>query len=77
MKKLQIIGTGCPKCRELSERTEQAAKELGMDYEIVKVEKIPDIMSFGVMHTPALAVDGVVKVFGKVPRLDEIKEMIQ
>jgi len=77
MKKLQILGTGCPKCRELTERTEQAAKELGLDYEIVKVEKIPEIMSYGVMNTPALAVDGVVQVVGKFPGLDEIKEMIR
>lgn len=76
MKKLQILGTGCPKCRQLAERTDQAARELGLDYEIVKVEKIPDIMSFGVMSTPALAVDGQVKVTGKIPDLDKIKEMI-
>ena len=76
MKKLQILGTGCPKCRQLAERTEQAARELGLDFEIVKVEKIPDIMSFGVMSTPALAVDGQVKVAGKIPDVTKIKEMI-
>jgi len=76
MKKLQILGTGCPKCNQLAERTEQAARELGLEYEIVKVNKITDIMSFGVMSTPALAVDGEVKVAGKVPDLEKIKEMI-
>lgn len=76
MKKLQILGTGCPKCNQLAERTEQAAKDLGIEYEIVKVDKIPDIMGFGVMSTPALAVDGEVKVAGRVPELEKIKEMI-
>ena len=76
MKKLQILGTGCPKCNQLAERTEQAAKELGLEYEIVKINKINDIMSFGVMNTPALAVDGEVKVAGKLPDLEKIKEMI-
>jgi len=76
MKKLQILGTGCPKCHQLAERTDQAARELGLEYEIVKVDKIPDIMGFGVMNTPALAVDGQVKVAGRIPDLDKIKEMI-
>lgn len=76
MKKLQILGTGCPKCNQLAERTEQAARELGLDYEIVKVSKVADIMGFGVMSTPALAVDGEVKVAGKLPDLETLKEMI-
>lgn len=76
MKKLQILGTGCPKCNELMTRTEQAAKELGIEYEVVKVDKIQDIMGFGVMSTPALAVDGEVKVAGKVPAVSEIKNLI-
>ena len=76
MKKLQILGTGCPKCNQLAERTDQAAKELGLEYEIVKVDKIHDIMSFGAMSTPALAVDGEVKVAGKLPDLDQIKNFI-
>ena len=76
MKKLQILGTGCPKCSELADRTEQAAKELGLEYELVKVNKLPDIMGFGVMTTPALAVDGDVKVAGKVPAVSEIKDLI-
>ena len=76
MKKIQILGTGCPKCKKLSELTEAAAKELGIDYEIEKVTDINEIMKFGVMMTPALAVDGQVKVVGKVPSPDEIKKML-
>lgn len=76
MKKLQILGTGCPKCNELMTRTDQAAKELGIEYEIVKVDRISDIMSFGVMSTPALAVDGEVKIAGKVPAVSEIRDLI-
>ena len=76
MKKLQILGTGCSKCAELAARTEQAAKGLGIEYEIVKVTKIPEIMGFGVMSTPALAVDGQVKAAGKVPSVEEIKGLI-
>ena len=76
MKKLQILGTGCPKCNELMTRTDQAAKELGIEYEIVKVDRISDIMSFGIMSTPALAVDGEVKIAGKVPAVSEIRDLI-
>ena len=76
MKKLQILGTGCPKCKKLAEVTEQAAKAAGIEYEIVKVTDINEIMKFGIMMTPALAVDGVVKVVGKIPTPDEIKKMI-
>ena len=77
MKKLQILGTGCPKCHKLAESTEEAAKELGIEYELEKMTDINDIMNFGVMVTPALAVDGVVKVAGKVPDINEIKELIK
>jgi len=76
MKKLQILGTGCPKCKKLAELTEEAARSLGIEYEIEKITEIPRIMSFGVMLTPALAVDGEVKVAGRVPSVDEIKTMI-
>ena len=77
MKKLQILGTGCPKCQKLTENTEIAANELGMHYELVKVKDIPEIMKFGVMITPALAVDGVVKSAGKVLSPEEIRKLIQ
>jgi small redox-active disulfide protein 2 len=76
MKKLQVLGTGCPKCKKLAELTEAAAKDLGIEYEIEKVTDINKIMEFGVMMTPALAVDGEVKVVGKVPNMDQIKSYI-
>lgn len=76
MKKLQILGTGCPKCRKLAEIAEDAAKSLDADYEIEKVSDIREIMKFGVMTTPALAVDGEVKFAGRVPSLDEVKRAI-
>jgi small redox-active disulfide protein 2 len=77
MKKIQILGTGCPKCKKLAENTEAAVKELGVEYDIEKVTKINEIMKFGVMVTPALAVDGQVKVVGKVASPDEIKGMLE
>jgi len=75
MKKIQILGTGCPKCKKLAENAESAAKQAGIKYEMEKVTKINNIMKFGVMVTPALAVDGQVKVAGKVLSPDEIKKM--
>jgi len=76
MKKLQILGTGCPKCKELAECAEAAAKDLGIEYEIEKITDINEIMSFGVMMTPALAVDGEVKSVGKVLSPNDIKKML-
>lgn len=66
MKLIQILGTGCPKCKTLYANAEQAVKNLGLEARLEKVEKIPEIMKFGVMTTPALVVDGVVKSAGKV-----------
>jgi len=77
MKKLQVLGTGCAKCNELASRTEQAAKELGLDFELIKVDRLEEIMEFGVMMTPALAVNGEVKLSGKVPGVEKIKEYIK
>ena len=77
LKKIQILGTGCPKCKKLTEHAETAGNELGIEYEIEKVADINDIMNFGVMMTPALAVNGEVKVVGKVASVEEIKELIQ
>mgnify|MGYP000854525793 FL=1 len=74
--KLEILGTGCPKCLKLEEFTRKAASELGIDAEITKVKEVKDIMNYGVMITPALVVDGEVVVAGKVPSVDEIKKMI-
>ena len=76
MRKLQVLGTGCPKCKKLAENAEAAAKALGIEYTIEKVADINEIMKFGVMMTPALAVDGVVKVVGKVPSPDEVKKLL-
>ena len=76
MKKIQILGTGCPKCKKLAENAEEAVKDLGIEYDIQKVTNINEIMSFGVMMTPALVVDGDVKIVGKVPSPDEIKKML-
>ena len=76
MIKIHILGTGCPKCKKLAENTETAAKELGVDYEMEKVTDLNAIMAFGVMMTPALAVDGVVKVVGKVPEPADIKKLL-
>ena len=76
MKKIQILGTGCPKCKKLAENADEAAKGLGIEYEIEKVTNLNDIMGFGVMVTPALVVDGDVKVVGKVSSPDEIKKML-
>ena len=73
MKKIQILGTGCPKCKQLAENAEVAAKTLGIEYEIEKVTDINEIMKFGVMMTPGLAVDGEVKVSGKVVDVQEIE----
>jgi small redox-active disulfide protein 2 len=71
--KIQILGTGCPKCRKLADLAETAVTDLGLDAEVVKVTDITDIMEFNVMVTPALAVDGEVKSAGRIPTLDEIK----
>ena len=74
--KIQILGTGCPKCKKLGELADQAAKELGLEYEIEKVTGIPEIMEFGVMTTPALAVDGKVLAAGHVPSFEKVKELL-
>jgi small redox-active disulfide protein 2 len=76
MKKIQILGSGCAKCRTLAKLTEAAAQELSLACDIEKVEDINRITEFGVMMTPALVVDGEVKVFGHVPSVEEIKKLI-
>jgi small redox-active disulfide protein 2 len=76
MKKIQILGTGCSKCNKLTQQTEAAAKALGIECEIEKVTDLQQIMGFGVMMTPALVVDGVVKSSGKVPSIEEIGRLI-
>ncbi|MDP7288398.1 MAG: thioredoxin family protein [Phycisphaerae bacterium] len=76
MKRIQILGTGCPKCRKLADNAEAAAQAAGIEYELIKVTDINEIMSFGVMMTPALTVDGEVKVVGKVPDPEAIRDML-
>ncbi len=76
MKKLQILGTGCAKCEQLAANTAAAADAIGLEYELVKVTDINEIMNFGVMMTPALAIDGEVKLVGKVPAPEAIKALL-
>jgi len=76
MHKIQILGPGCQKCQSLYERTRQAASEMGIDCEIEKITDIDQMLSFGIMSTPALVVDGTVKVYGHVPTVARIKEML-
>ena len=74
--KIQILGTGCSKCKQLTENAEKAARNLGLDYELEKVSDIQDIMQFGVMATPALAIDGRVKLVGRVATPVEIQTIL-
>ena len=76
MKKIQVLGTGCPKCRKLTENAEAAVKALGVETAVEKVEKLADIVKFGVMLTPALVVDGQVKSAGKVLSAEDIKTFL-
>lgn len=77
MKKIEIFGTGCPKCKKLYETVEGVAKEMKIDYEISKVESVKEIVSRGVAMTPALAVDGNVVSSGAVPSTGKIKEYLE
>ena len=76
MKEIKVLGPGCPKCVQLMKQTEQAIQELGLTCSVEKVMDIQQITSYGVMMTPALVVDGQVKVTGKVPSLDDLKKML-
>ncbi|NLE57729.1 MAG: thioredoxin family protein [Planctomycetes bacterium] len=76
MRRIQVLGTGCPKCKMLTANAEAAVKALGVDATVEKVEKIADIMKFGVMMTPALVVDGQVKSAGKVLSAEDIKAFL-
>jgi len=77
MKKIQILGTGCSKCKRLAQQAEKAASALGIEYVIEKVSDINEIMDFGIMMTPGLAVDGDVKVTGRIPDIETIQEFLQ
>ncbi len=76
MKELKILGTGCPKCNKLEELSKSAAEAMGIKYSLEKIKDINKIMEYGVMITPALVVDGAVKVSGKVPSIEELKKLI-
>ena len=75
--KIEILGTGCPKCKKLTKLTEEAANELGVSAEIIKITDINKIIDYGVMVTPALVIDGDVMVVGKIPEKEEIKKWIE
>ena len=75
--KIEILGTGCTKCKALEEATKQAVAKVGGFHEVIKVEDIVKIMNYGVMSTPGFVVDGVVKSSGKVLSVDEIVKIIQ
>ena len=74
--KIEILGVGCPKCKQLTANAEAAVKELNIPAEIGKITDIGKITEYGVMMTPALAVDGTVVSVGKVLSKDEIKKII-
>ena len=76
MKKIQVLGTGCPKCKTLTANAEAAVKALGIEARVEKVEKIADIVKFGVMTTPALVVDGQVKSAGKALSAEDIEKIL-
>jgi small redox-active disulfide protein 2 len=77
MHKIEILGMGCAKCNKLEELARKASDELGIEYEVQKVKDIDQIMDYGVMITPALVIDGQVKVAGKVPSYEEVKKMVE
>lgn len=74
--KISVLGTGCPKCEKLAETAEVAAQQLGVAYKLEKVTDINDIMKYGVMITPALAIDGKVVASGKVLSVEETKKLL-
>jgi small redox-active disulfide protein 2 len=74
--KIEILGTGCAKCKKTFEVVEKAVSELGVDANVVKVEDINAALDYGVMITPAVVVDGDVKIAGKIPSVDDVKEWL-
>ena len=75
--KLQVLGTGCPKCVKLAENCQAAVAAVGGDHQIEKVTNIDEILSFGVMMTPALAIDGEVKATGKILSVEDVKKLLE
>lgn len=76
MTTLQILGTGCANCRRLTAAAERAAAELGLDVRIEKIEDVDRILDFGVLRTPALAVNGEVRISGRVPTVAELEVLL-
>jgi len=76
VKKIQILGLGCPKCQKFYDVAEEAARDLGIEYEMVKIDDINEIFKMGAMTTPALAIDGELKVSGNIPNIEELKKII-
>ncbi len=74
--KIQILGTGCPRCKALAANAEKAVKELGLNAEIEKVTGIQEILKFEILMTPGLVIDGKVRAAGRVPSTDEIKQLL-
>ena len=74
--RIEILGMGCPKCKKLYENAQTAVKELNAQAEVVKIEDIQKITDYGIMTTPAIAIDGEVKAVGRIPAPDEIKKWI-
>jgi small redox-active disulfide protein 2 len=74
--KIQILGTGCPKCKQLTEHAQRAVNEMGIDCQVEKVTEMDRILSFGIMMTPGLAVDGEVVSAGKVLSVEKIREIL-
>jgi small redox-active disulfide protein 2 len=76
MKRIEILGPGCPKCKQMAENADEAAKALGIDYELVKITDLGVMMGYRVMATPAIVVDGEVKSSGKLLTPDEIRQYL-
>lgn len=74
--KIQILGTGCPRCKTLASNVEKAVQELGVNADIEKVTGIQDILKFEILMMPGLVIDGQLKAAGRVPSMDELKEML-
>ena len=74
--RIQILGTGCPKCKQLTDHAQRAVDELGLDCQIEKVTEMDQILSFGIMMTPGFALDGEVQSSGKVLSVEKIKEIL-
>ena len=77
MKTLKILGSGCPKCRKLAERTEDAARKIGLEFQLEKVTDVDKILAYGVMMTPALVINENLKFSGRLPMVDELVDILK